>query len=47
MKNTPNKTACANVLHDDEHLIFETSGRNEELDSKNSLKVCIFLVTVT
>jgi len=32
MKNIPYKTACTNVLPDDEHMMFETCRRHEEMN---------------
>jgi hypothetical protein len=32
MKNIPYKTACKNGLPVDEHMVFETCRRREELD---------------
>jgi hypothetical protein len=32
MKNTTYKTACTNGLPDDEHMMFETCKRYEELN---------------
>jgi hypothetical protein len=44
MKTIPYKTACTNGLPDDEHMMFETRIRRQELNS-NNLKSVHLLVT--
>ena len=40
MKNIPYKTACTNGLSDNEHTMFETCRRHEELNYNINLKEC-------
>jgi hypothetical protein len=47
MKNIPYKTACTNGLPDDEHIMFKTCRRHEELNKNFNLKSVHFLVYVT
>jgi len=42
MKNQPIKTACSNDFPDDEHMMFETCRRCQELIQNINLKKCAF-----
>jgi len=44
MKNVPQTTACTNGLPDDEHMVFETRRRNQELNDAINLKSVQFVV---
>jgi hypothetical protein len=44
MKNTPYSSACTNGLADDEHVMFETCRRRQELNENINLKSAHFMV---
>jgi len=43
MKNIPHKTACTNGLPDEEHMMFETCRRQQELNENINLKSVHFV----
>jgi len=43
MKKIPHKTSCTNGLPDDEHMMFETCRRHQELNKNINLKIVHFV----